>query len=103
MENYIIEDIIDIDLNDDYAIIKFKLESDCIDEYRVLETKEYYDWCMEDYQMSNDYNIGDIHEENEDEFNFFNWEEIYKDNEYVLDFIYENYSNLSDLPEIFIE
>ena len=49
------------------------------------------------------YNVDDTYEENEESFNFFNWEEIYKDNEYILDFIYENYYNLSDLPEIFIE
>jgi hypothetical protein len=102
MEDYIIEEIIDIDFNEDYTIIKFKLETDCIDEYRILETVDYYDWCMEDYQTPNNYSDVD-YEENGVEFNIGNWEETYKNSEYVLDFIYENYDKLSDLPDIFVE
>ena len=100
MEDYIIEEIIDIDINEDYTSIKFKLEIDCIDEYRILETVDYHDWCLEDNQNTNSY--GEIeYEENGVEFNIDNWEETYKNSEYVVDFIYENYDKLSDLPEIF--
>jgi hypothetical protein len=102
MEDYIIEEIIDIDINEDYTSIKFKLEIDCIDEYRILETTDYYDWCIEDHQTPNDYSDID-YEENGVEFNIDNWGETYKNSEYVVDFIYENYDKLSDLPEIFTE
>ena len=102
MENYIIEEIIDITFEGEYVTIKFKLETDCVDEYRVLQTKDYYDWCLNDHQMENVYNFNDTEDDLED-FNFFSWEENYSDNEYILDFIYENYHNLTDLPEIFSE
>jgi hypothetical protein len=104
MENYVIEEIIDIDFDGGYVTIKFKLERDCVDEYRVLQTKEYYDWCFNDYQMENVYDYGGSDKDDDSEgFTIFNWEENYKDNEYILDFIYESYDKFSELPEIFIE
>ena len=66
--------------------------------------KEYYDWCFNDYQMENVYDYGGSDKDDDSEgFTIFNWEENYKDNEYILDFIYESYDKFSELPEIFIE
>ena len=102
MEYYVIEEIIDIDFSKDYTTIKFKLEIDCIDEYRILETVDYHDWCLEDNQNTNSY--GEIEYENgREEIDLFNWAETYKDNDYLMDFIYEFCPNISDLPEIFTE
>lgn len=105
MEDYTIEEVLDIDFNEDYVIIKFKLEIDCIDEYRILEIKEYYDWCLEDYQDSEHDDIIDYEEDGHINkiFDYNKWVDTYKDSDYVLDFIYENYIELSDLPDIFVE
>jgi hypothetical protein len=102
---YIIEEIYEINCDVDKILtVQFKIEGDGEGYYRELLDSEYYDWCNELYL--NDGNVyGDLETYEDDDdgyydnrFNIDIWNMYYSNEENVIDFIYETYSDIKSLP-----
>lgn len=100
---YTITDIIEFksDNNGQLHCI-FKIDGDEPNLVRFICDDDYYDW-VERTDGNKDYYIGPL--DDDDDFNDFNpvfdfdsWKEENETDEYIIDYIYENYS-LDDLPE----
>ena len=48
--DYVIEEVFDIICDIDKVLtVKFKLESDDVDQYREILDSDYFEWCYEKY------------------------------------------------------
>jgi hypothetical protein len=108
MKNYIIEEIIEaIFEKDKYLTIKFKIGGDPNNGYREIEDGEFYYFCEENYL--NDYQSDyrdDYYEDEENDyldvnFDYDKWMNYYNDNDTIINYIYDNYPRISDLPDFF--
>lgn len=107
MNDYVIEEIIDITFDTDkYLTVKFRVDLDSCEEYRELEDNEFYYWCEENY-IKNDEDIilDDDYFVDENEilnyyFDFDKWIDRFKNEEVVLKYIYEKFPTYIDLPNL---
>lgn len=104
MEKYFINEVLEMDCDDNGNLnVKFVLEEDEENTYRLLETNEYYYWVDENYndEISGEPLTDEWDEEcyniNE-EFNFIQWRDYNHSEETVIEFIVENYPNKENLP-----
>lgn len=100
---YIIEEIFEIICDIDKVLsVQFRIEGDGEGYYRELLDSDYYDWCYEKYVTEED-RLMDLYEEEEgdyyeDSFSVDMWNMYYSNEEIVIDFLYESYPTLKDLP-----
>ena len=102
--DYVIEEVFDIICDIDKVLtVKFKLESDDDDQYREILDSDYFEWCYEKYLRDEESDYEESYEEEED--GYFNnrfsvdlWDMYYSNEESVMDFIYETYLTIKDLP-----
>ena len=104
MEKYFINEIIEMDCdNNGYLTVKFVLDGDRENTYRLLETEEYYYWVDDNYnnEISGEPLTDDWDEECytiSEDFNFVQWRDYNHSEETVIEFIKENYPNKENLP-----
>jgi hypothetical protein len=108
MKDYIIDEIIEMDCDDDgYIVVKFKIDGDNSNGFREIETDEYFYWAEENFDK-NYYEIESPVEEDwgdnivydDNLFNFSKWKDQYHEEETVINFIYYNYKNTKELPTL---
>ena len=104
MEKYFINEVLEMDCDDNGNLtVKFVLEEDEENTYRLLETNEYYYWVDENYNdeisgepLTNDW---DEEEHYSDEgFNFIQWKDYNHSEEVVIDFIKDSFLSKEELP-----
>jgi hypothetical protein len=102
--DYIIEEIYEIFCDTDKVLtVNFRVEGDGEDYYRELVDSDYYGWCNEHYITEGD-NLTDYDRyDDEDEYmgDFFNhdkWNMYYSNEDMIIEYLYENYSDLRTLP-----
>jgi hypothetical protein len=103
MEKYVIDEILEVLCDTDKILtVKFKIGEDDITTHREIVDSEYYSWCEENYFNENE--MDDELDEYEEEgyygfrFDMGIWESKYSDSDLVMEYIYESYPHLSDLP-----
>lgn len=100
---YTIEEIFEIICDIDKVLsVQFRIEGDGEGYYRELLDSDYYDWCYEKYVTEED-GLMDLYEEEEgdyyeDSFSVDMWNMYYSNEDSVMDFLYESYPTLKDLP-----
>lgn len=99
--NYTIQEIFDIICDSDNILtLIFKVDGDGVDYRRELVDSDYYNWCYDHYinegQDSLDYN--DDEELIPDFFSYDKWNMYYRNEDMIMDYLYDNYSDLKDLP-----
>lgn len=103
MNNYVIEEIFDIDCTDDgFLSVNIRLEEE--GNIRTIENSEYYYWAKELSETDTDSVDVDFEgyssEDTPNElFDFTEWVEYYHGEDMVIDFIYEMYPTIEDLPD----
>lgn len=104
MEKYFINEILEMDCDDNgYLTVKFVLDGDEENTYRMLETDEYYYWVDDNY---NDEIGGEPLTDEWDEeyyhlnegFNFIQWKDYNHSEEIVIEFIKDNFLTKEELP-----
>jgi hypothetical protein len=99
--DYTIEEIFDIVCDSDNILtVTFKIEGDGDGYYRELVDSDYYNWCYEHYVTEGQENL-DYYDEEElipDYFGYDKWNMFYSNEDTVMEYIYENYSDLRVLP-----
>jgi asparagine N-glycosylation enzyme membrane subunit Stt3 len=106
MEDYIINDIIEIICDEEgYLIVKFRIEDDDLDGFREIETDEYIYWAEENfidnnfiYDLSIDDGYDDVEVYTDIIFNFTSWKKYQHGEETVINFICDTYKTLDNLP-----
>lgn len=103
MEKYVIDEILEVLCDTDKILtVKIKIGEDDITTHREIVDSEYYSWCEENYFNENE--MDDELDEYEEEgyygfrFDMGIWESKYSDSDLVMEYIYETYPHLSDLP-----
>ena len=106
MEDYNIEEIIEMDCDDDgYIRVKFKIEDDDSKSVREIESDEYFYWAEENYDK-NDFDLDSPVDDEWDDnvvynntlFNFSKWKDHYHEEETVISFIHAVFPLKEDLP-----
>lgn len=102
MEEYVINEIIDIDCDDEgYIIVKFIIEDEEGNCSYKIESEDYFNWVEEVYG-GDDLNYGDDDWDEEfcltTFFDFTKWMEYEHGPETVKDFIYYSFPGINDLP-----
>lgn len=99
--DYTIEEIFDIVCDSDNILtVTFKIEGDGDDYYRELVDSDYYNWCYEHYITEGQETL-EYYDEEEfmpDYFGYDKWNMFYSNQDMVMNYIYENYSDLRVLP-----
>ena len=104
MEKYFINEVLEMDCDDNGNLtVKFVLEEDDENTFRLLETNEYYYWVDENYNdeisgepLTNDW---DEEEHYSDEgFNFIQWKDYNHSEEVVIEFIKDSFLSKEELP-----
>jgi hypothetical protein len=103
MENYVIDEILEVLCDTDKILtVKFKIGIDDVTTHREIVDSEYYSWCEENYFNENEIGeeLDDYEESGYYEFRFDMeiWESKYSDSDLVIEYIYESYPLLGDLP-----
>jgi len=106
MEDYIINDIIEIICDEEgYLIVKFRIEDDDLDGFREIETDEYIYWAEENfidnnfiYDLPIDDGYDDVEVYTDIIFNFARWKKYQHGEETVINFICETHKIIDDLP-----
>ena len=105
MEKYFINEILDMDCDDNgFLTVKFVLEGDENNTYRVLETEEYYYWVDDNYndEIGGESLTDEWDEENyhlNEGFNFIQWKDYNHSEEIVIEFIKDNFLTKEELPK----
>ena len=103
MEEYVINEIIDIDCDEDgYIMVKFTIGEDSPLPVYKIESEDYFEWVEEVYG-GDDLNYGGDDDWDEDYnlttfFDFAKWMEYEHGPETVKDFIYYTFPAIEDLP-----
>ena len=98
--DYVIEEVFEIVCDVDKLLsVKFRLDGDGDDYYRQIVDSDYYDWCYEKFLTEEE----DSYEDDEDEyfsdrFSVDSWNMNYCNEETVIEFLYEAYPNIKQLP-----
>lgn len=104
MEKYFINNILEMDCDDNgYLNVKFMLEGDEENTYRNLLTDEYHYWVEENFYDSD----ADVINEEWDDytcvpnkgFDFIHWINYDHNEETVIEFIYDNFLTITELPK----
>ena len=104
MEKYFINEILEMDCDDTgYLTVKFVLDSDEENTYRMIETDEYYYWVDDNYNdgISGEALTDEWDEENyniTEDFNFIHWKDYTHGEETVIEFIKDNFLTKEELP-----
>ena len=106
MEEYFITEIIEIECDESgYIVVKFLVEGDDPDHYRIIESEEYFNWVEEIYGTDEIMLESSAADWDEDEFSrygffdFSKWMEYDHGEESVKDFIHYLYEIKDELPE----
>lgn len=108
MGKYIIEEVMEYDCdNDGMLSVTFRLEGDPADTYRFIETDDYYYFAEELAKDNGEYMVkeweeGDFEGEGYyyEQFDFREWVEYEQSEDVVKEFIYEQYPEKEDLPDL---
>jgi hypothetical protein len=111
MDEYIINEIIEIECDDDgYIKVKFKIEDDDSESFREIESDEYFYWAEENFD-ENDFDLDSPVDDEWDDnvvysntlFNFPKWKDQHHEEETVINFIYTTFPLKEDLPLLVYE
>ena len=98
---YVIKEILEFNSDDGILYCVFKIDGDEPKTARVISDDSYYD-KISHLTESNDYYINSLNEDDIDDFNptfdFESWKSENETEEFITNFIYENYQ-IEDLPE----
>ena len=102
--DYIIDEIYEIFCDTDKLLtVTFKVEGDVEDSHRELIDSDFYNWCNEHYITEGENLVDYDRYDDEDEympdfFNYDKWNMYYSNEDMIIEYLYENYSDLRSLP-----
>lgn len=106
MSDYFITEFLNIDCDDNgFLQTTFRVEDDPLDYYRTIESVEYYDWVLENFEGQDDTDeVGadewDVIYNGPNNFTTFSeWVIDYHSEETVFRFIKETYPTIEELPK----